>query len=383
MKDVTSMKLRLTKNLFLKSWALAECCAIPGTLQHTSCVLVTAGEDGTALQATDIKTGVSVSAQGVDVIEPGSALLPVRRVSELFAKAPSGGMTLEIKDGGAVLIAGKSRCRFSTYPAEDFPKLPKAGSGEPVFRMDSGEMLRALECGTLCASAKDEFPQYLSSLCLSLNGSGGIDFVSTDKRRVAIYGASAAVTGRLGGNGSVLLPLSGIMGLRKILGASKAGSEVSVSYDGTQAYFLSEGIEFSIRRVEASFPDYKRIIPESFLAAADFDRGELLDALARVDIVVKDYTRTALFSFGDPGGCVISGRAPEFGEAREEVGCSFSGEPIKCGYNAGFLQGGIKACAGASVRFSLSGAEGTAMISSAQADQFLYILAPVNVGNET
>ena len=292
-------------------------------------------------------------------------------------------MTLEIKDGGAVLIAGKSRCRFSTYPAEDFPKLPKAESGEPVFRMDSGEMLRALECGTLCASAKDEFPQYLSSLCLSLNGSGGIDFVSTDKRRVAIYRASAAVTGRLGGNGSVLLPLSGIMGLRKILGASNAGSEVSVLYDGTQAYFLSEGIEFSIRRVEASFTDYKRIIPESSRASAVFDRGELLGALERVDIIVKDYSHTASFAFGDPEECVISGRAPEFGEAREETACSFSGEPMKAGYNAGLLQRGVKACMGPSVRFSLSGTDGTAMISSVPEDQFSYILAPVIAGDET
>ena len=76
------MKLLINKKLFLQSWVLAErSTSSSSSMSILSSVLVKADRDKVTLQATDIRTSIICSASGVNVLEPGEAVFPVKIVS--------------------------------------------------------------------------------------------------------------------------------------------------------------------------------------------------------------------------------------------------------------------------------------------------------------
>ena len=76
------MKLEINQSAFLKYWTLAEKITGPktGSIPTLASVLVEADEKGVTLSATNLKTTIRVSAEGVTVIEPGRVILPAKLV---------------------------------------------------------------------------------------------------------------------------------------------------------------------------------------------------------------------------------------------------------------------------------------------------------------
>ena len=371
------MKVRLFKGEFLNSWGIAERCTAAGTgaLNIFSAVLMDAGSDEPILRSSDIKRSVIVKTQGLEVIEPGSAVLPVKRVSDLFSKIRGDEMTLEVKEGTATLTAGKSRYRFSTYPAEDFPALPSAANGTPLFTIQSGELVRALEYGSLCADLKQSYPEYLSAVYFDKQTI--LNTVSTDKRRVAIYQAEVDAGDA---EDSPLLQVAGIRDLQKFFGMSKTDFTVTISSDDSQVYFVGDKIEFSIRKTISKFPAYTKQMSRAFPVRAMIDRGELMAALECIGIVVREYSNMVKIAFNG-NECSLSGQAAEFGDAHEIVKCEYAGDPLTAYFNVRFMQEGIKACEGPNVTLAFDEDCHMMRIESSSSGKFIYILAPVDAGD--
>jgi DNA polymerase-3 subunit beta len=76
-------------------------------------------------------------------------------------------------------------------------------------------------------------------------------------------------------------------------------------------------VEFSIRRIESSFPNYGRILNPNTTTAMLLDRMELLSALDRVDVIVRSHTRMVVMHITPGGELKLTGRAPEFGTVEE------------------------------------------------------------------
>ena len=75
----------------------------------------------------------------------------------------------------------------------------------------------------------------------------------------------------------------------------------------------------------------------------------------------------------------LSGRAPEIGEANENVDASINGEPLKVAFNVGYLMAGIKAFHGGDVTLAFNGAEGQMMITRPGGVDFIYMLMPIKL----
>jgi DNA polymerase-3 subunit beta len=331
------------------------------------------------LQATDIRTSIICKAAGVTVIEPGEAVIPIKGVSELFKKAGSSDFTLQVDEGRAVMISGKSRYKFSTYPVGDFPKLPSSSESKFFCSLPVSKMIFVLERGTLCASSGDEYPQYLSSAYIEME-KGFMNVVSTDKRRLAlcrteVYEGSESEP--------VLIPMKGVKELLRILGMIDSNLQLNISSDDSQFFFATEGMEFSIRKVESKFPSYTKILPTSHTTRAEIDKTSLLSALERVDVVVRDYNRIVMLNIELSGECVFTGRAREFGEAVENVQCKVDGEPLFVAFNTRFFFDAVKALEeNAPACLLFNGKDGHMVVRSSDSDKFLCLLAPVELNSE-
>ena len=372
------MKISVNKETFVKNWNIAERNAVTsGSMNIFSTVHIRADMTEVELQATDIRTSVICKAGGVTVIEPGEAVLPIKGVSDLFKKAGSPEFIITVDGGQAVMVSGKSRYKFPTYPVGDFPKLPSSSGGRFFCCAHVSKLISAIERGTLCASSGDEYPQYLSCAFFEMEN-GMLNVVSTDKRRLA-FCRTEVIEGSE--SESMLLPMKGLKELIRILGVIDPNLEVQILADDAQVFFVTEGIEFAVRKVESKFPPYINKIPTSHETLVEMDRLSLLAALERVDVVVRDYNRVVLINLsGDE--CVLTGRAKEFGEAVENISCLIEGEPLFTGFNTRFFFDAVKILEEDTAKLLFNGRNGTMVVRSKNSDDFFSLVAPVDTSEE-
>lgn len=373
------MKLAVNKKQFLGSWSLAErSTSAGGTVSILSSILIKASAESVILQATDIKTSVICRAAGVTVLEPGEAVFPIKMVSDLFKKAPGEEFTLDVDGGKVVLKAGRSKYNFSTYPVSEFPALPSSDEAELFCSIPAGELAKVLDEGTLAASAGEEFPLYLSSANLQIISSR-LNIVSTDTRRLALS-AAPVLDGKEGE--SALLPMKGIKELQRILGSLTPETEVKVLFDGAQFYFKTETLEFTVRRVESKFPPYEKILPKHSTLDVLTDRGELISALERVDVIVRDFNRMVVLDMAPESPFVLRGKAPDFGQAKEEIEAETTGDKLRIAVNSKFFLEALKVLRDPQVKLSFNGQSGHMSVRRGDGDDFLCLIAPINLSEE-
>ena len=373
------MKLAVNKKQFLGSWSLAErSTSAGGTVSILSSILIKASAESVILQATDIKTSVICRAAGVTVLEPGEAVFPIKMVSDLFKKAPGEEFTLDVDGGKVVLKAGRSKYNFSTYPVSEFPALPSSDEADVFCSIPAGELAKVLDEGTLAASAGEEFPLYLSSANLQIISSR-LNIVSTDTRRLALS-AAPVLDGKEGE--SALLPMKGIKELQRILGSLTPETEVKVLFDGAQFYFKTETLEFTVRRVESKFPPYEKILPKHSTLEVLTDRGELISALERVDVIVRDFNRMVVLDMAPDGPFVLRGKAPDFGQAKEEIEAETTGDKLRIAVNSKFFLEALKVLRDPQVKLSFNGQSSHMSVRRGDGDDFLCLIAPINLSEE-
>jgi DNA polymerase-3 subunit beta len=334
---------------------------------------MTADEEKVLLSATDLKTSIRCVAGGVSVSQNGSAILPVRLLGELFKKIPTDRFSIEIKDEKGVLVAGRNKTRFSTWFSDEFPKLPQSDGAKYLCDVSAHEFLRVLIEGSIASSPTDDFPKYLGA-CLIQFKEGSLRVISTDSRRLSL--SRCLCDGKE--EADLLLPVGPLRELQRLL-SSIDDMSTRVLYDGSLVWFQMGGIEFSIRRVDSTFPNYEKILNPSRTTVMLANRGELLSALERIDIIVRSHNRLVVMHFSPGGQLRLTGKAPEFGTAQEEIDAIIDGEPLKAGFNVGFLQDGLKSVGSDDVKMNLNGEAGQMTLHRQDTDDFLYMLMPVRI----
>ena len=373
------MKIDIVRSEFLKAWQMAErCSSTRSTLSSVGGVFLTADEEKVLLSATDLKTSIRCVAGGVSVSENGSAILPVKLLGELFKKIPADRFTIEIRDEKGILVAGRNKTRFSTWFSDDFPKLPQSEGAKRLCDVPARELLRVLVEGSIASSPTDDFPKYLGACLIQLK-EGTLRVISTDSRRLSL--SRCLCEGE--NEADLLLPVGSLRELQRLLSSLDDGEVlVRILYDGSMTWFQMGGIEFSIRRVDSTFPNYEKILNPNKTTTMLTNRSELLSALERIDIVVRSHTRLVVMYFSpfSPSGQLkLTGKAPEVGTAMEELDAIIDGEPLRAGFNVAFLQDGLKSLGSDDIKMNLNGDAGQMTLHRQDTDDFLYMLMPVRI----
>ena len=377
------MRLQINKSEFLKSWQIAErSTSSKSTINALTGILIktrnSEDENTVLLQATDLKTSIKSISRGVLVEEEGEAVLPIRVVGDLFKKAPTNVFTVSIDEGKGTIIAGRNRYKFTTYPFKEFPTLPVSESAPFFCSITASELLRTISEGTVASTQGEEFPKYLGTAFFQLREKE-LRIIATDGRRLSL---SKSYPSEVGAEAEFLLPIQGMKELQRLLAALPGETPIRILNDNTLVFFQMGSIEFSVRRVEASFPNYEKIMSNQRTTVLDVDRTMLTEALERVDIIVRDYTRMVLFRLSPEGDLILQGKAPETGAVEEILEGKIEGELLTVGFNVGFLLEGLKALYGERVVLSFNGTEGQMSMLRPDEKNFLYMLMPIKLSKE-
>jgi DNA polymerase-3 subunit beta len=318
------MKIEVEKKEFLKCWNMVkECTNQKNSISIFGCVLLNAKKDSVELRASDIQNSIMCVGGGVTVDEPGEAVFQTKYLTDLFAKAPSETFSLEVGDNfTAVMRAGDSRYRFSTYPPTEFPQLPASSGGVPFCSVTVKELLSALRKGslTMSASGKDVYPAYLSAVCLELRDEG-FKIMSTDKRNIAACEAEAS---DLGDPARFMINNSGVVNLRKFLSSMHTDSTVQIFHDDSEVFFVTDPADLAVRKLSDKFPDVEPYLSTEKDVFVEIDKKALISALDRIEIVTSDHSGIVVMR-GEKDKLSLFGRGIFFGNVKEFVPAYFSG----------------------------------------------------------
>lgn len=368
------MKLEIQRADFLKAWQLAlKTAGTKTTKDSLNCIFIRASEDGiTTLEATDLKTSVKAKAQGVSIQEPGEAVIPVAVLGEMLKKIKADTITLEVSSGRGTLNADKSRSRFPIMPVEEFPKIPSSSDGEAVCEIMASDLAKLINEGSAAASQPADFPKYLGT-CLLRTSDGYLKAVSTDGKRLSLSKLICTVTK----NEDLLLPSPALKDLAKNL---TGDSTARILADGSTVWFILDDTEFSIRRIESSFPNYERILNSEVQTTMKTSCSTLSSALERIDLIAKTTPAHIMAMILTPGDELrITARAPELGTTSENLEAVIEGSTMTIGFNSGYFYDGLKALGEGDVLIEFSGEEGQTRMFRDKSEDFLYMLMPARL----
>ena len=322
---------------------------------------------GTTLRVTGTDLDVTVrTAAEVEVMEEGRAVIPGRLLSEAVRKMPAGAVTIGVSDTDIEIQGNGPRFTLRPLTVDDFPVQDDVVADG--VEVDGEELAEAISQVTIAASGDGARPILTGVLFESSDE--GLRMVATDSYRLA----KKELRG-VGLEGSALVPARGLRELPRSIGSTK----VTAQLRDREAVFTSDKGMLRLRLIDGNFPKYQSLLPESYPSQVVLEKDVLLEALGRVTLVAEDHIPVRLKLM--EGGVEVAVTRQDVGGETEHLPGVFEGsdEEVSIAFNPRYLQDGVTAIAGDSIRIRVIDAFKPSVIDSGAEDDFLYLLMPVRV----
>ncbi len=301
------------------------------TIPVLSNVLLTVDHQSLTVTGTDLDLMVQRRVPLAQT-EPFSITVEAAILDRIASKLPADAEAkIKLADGKLTVSAGRSRFQLPTLAADDFPIMQTVARDACEFSMQSIYLGGAigLVSHAICT---DETRYYLNGIFMHAPDGQDLRFVATDSHRLA-RGVLALPDGA-NDVPDTIIPRK----LTKLLSGLLDRHEGEVLVTVTQRLLRFEMGDTTVtgKVIDGQYPDYARIIPVANPHRLDIDRDALVAAIGRVVTVATDKTRVVKLAFSRDL-LVITVTSPEKGEAREEVPCSWSAQPMEIGFNSKYL----------------------------------------------
>ena len=378
------MKLRIDHALFAAAVADAA-RALPA--RPPTPVLAGLKLEAAAGQLTVAAFDYEVSAQATlpaDIAEAGSVVVPGRLLSDITRMAKGANpVELELTGTRLLLSSGSTRYTLHTLPLEEYPSLPKLGD---VSGTVAGLDLAHAVTQVAIAAGRDETLPVLTGIHLTV-ADGKLSFAATDRYRFAVRSidwTSQSDTPE----GQAAIPAKALLDSAKMLTDAE---QVELSLPADQGVFGMAGPARSItmRPLEGSLPDHKKLWPTEAQATALVSSDALTAAVKRVALVAQRGHAVELH-FGQSALTLTAGSNDE-AQARDQVDAAFdtvTGAPLTIAFNPAFLLDGLNAIGADTIKIAIVDRSKPALLSGADrngtdlgADALHYLLMPIRLSN--
>lgn len=280
--------------------------------------------------ASDLQTSMITDLQ-VESKEKGSIAVPARILLDTLKNLPEQPVTFSIDEStySIEIISDNGRYKLSGENATDFPKVPSVSND---FSADiSSEVLARAINNTIFATSNDELRPAMTGVYVNL-GESSSTFVATDGHRLVRYRRADVKSSN---GSSIIIPRKALNLLKATLPSEN--SDVSVSFNLSNAYFKFGNLKMICRLIDERFPDYDNVIPSQNNITMSIERSDLLGALKRISIYANKTTHQVRLKITG-SELQISAEDLDFSnEANERLSCDHEGEDIEIGFNAKFL----------------------------------------------
>src|SRR3989338_6013131 len=253
-----------------------------GTLPALSSILIIAGNDGIKMRATNLETGIDLKLNG-KCISDGVTAIPATVLQQIASSlTKEGDITLEHVGDIVSLTSGTGKSLIKTVPYDDFPSIPFPENPKNRIIIPGTLLKNLFTSVASCASNSTVRPE-LSSIYLSIEG-GVLTAVATDSFRLAEK--KVPLTNK-GTQGKFLIPAKNAIDIAQAL----PDDDIIISFDEHQCAFIATKGMFVSRLTNATYPDYRQIIPKESIVEATILRKDFENSLKRTTIFSDSFQK--------------------------------------------------------------------------------------------
>jgi DNA polymerase III subunit beta len=356
-------------------------------------LLAVDGPNALRLAATDLYLSL-LGRVTADVAKPGSVAVSAKDLFERVKMMPDGPVVIATQDNATTTLKASGTARRYTLrgmPGDDFPPLPQPAEGSPTLAIDVAVLAELIQ-KTHFSISTDETRAHLNSALFEWDGDT-VRMVTTDGHRLSKV--DVTVSGRQA-SATMLIPLKAIHELRRLCdemlsepsggersGEEKKKAELNITQSGSSAFFQGAGMTFSVKLVDAQFPPYAQVIPQTSEKVVRAPRIAFADALKAVSVAASERTGGVKLSLSK-GSMRITSESPESGDGFDEIPVEYAGPNMSIGFNAKYFLDVLAAITDDEVSIGLSGELDPAVLRPAGATtpsdrQFLAVIMPMRI----
>lgn len=339
------------------------------TLAALSSILIITGDDGIKLRATNLETGIDLKLPG-KVTEDGVVAIPAAILQQIASSlSQEGTITLEHMGDIVTITSNTGKSSVKTVPYNDFPSIPFPENPTDTVVVP-GVVLKNLFSAIASIASPSTVRPELASIYLSIEG-GVMTAVATDSFRLA---EKKVPLGNKGTQGKLLIPAKNALDIA----AALPDTDITISFDEHQCAFTSERGLLVSRLTNATYPDYRQIIPKESVSEAVVLRKDFENALRRT-MIFSDTFQKVRVSF-DPKKNTFSffARNADIGESSETLQARVSGTELELSFNHRYLSAVLPLTGAESISLSAAGIGRPLIIKGVGDNSLLYLVSPMN-----
>lgn len=334
-------------------------------------LLVTDGQE-LSLTGTDLEVELVGRVQLEEPAQAGSITVPARKLMDICKSLPDSALIeFDLSDSKLSLKAGRSSFSLSTLPATDFPNVVDVDETLTV-NVPQGDLRRLIDKAAF-SMAQQDVRYYLNGMLLEIDGDQ-LRTVATDGHRLATCVTSVQAVDQA--KQQLIVPRKGILELARLLAHGDENIEIIIG--GSHIRAQVGGYLFTTKRVDASFPEYSRVIPRNGNKFMMADRLALRQVFSRIAILSNEKYRGVRLML-ESGMLKVMANNPEQEYAEETIVVDYEGETLEIGFNVNYLLDVLSILDSEVVRFTLSDSNSSALIDSESEPGALYVVMPMRM----
>ena len=361
------MKIQIDKGALTS--ALAKVTGVierKNTLPILSNVYLYAGDGHLTIRATDLDIEVTTRVECA-VSEEGDCTLQSDLLTNIVKRYKSSDpVSIAATGDKATISQGRSKFDLSTLDASKFPRLAN-DEYESTFSIAADELSRLFGKSAFAMSS-DETRYHLNGVYFH-STDDGISAVSTDGHRLAKVWSSQQQ--KFPG---VIVPRKTVSEIRKIFDIGNVEVSVSsekVRFDAGDTVIIS-------KVVDATFPEYERIIPQACGNSFRVDAVDFSGAAASVSLVCDDKISKRVVM--DIQKYAIKMYVAGSNNAAEDfVDAVVNGDDVVIGFNSKYLAEALAQADGGDVDVFYKGQSDPIVMRPVEDESMLVVIMPVRV----
>lgn len=340
-------------------------------------ILIATDNGRIKLSATNLDIGLNYWIGG-KIEKEGSITIPSKEVTEFVSYLNAGKIEIDLNAQNIFSIKSeKFNSDFTTISANDFPTLPPLNTKSSIDIQAS--LLKNTVSQVVFSSATDDSRPVLTGvLCVFTKDS--LKLVATDGFRLSLKTIKLVNPLSLPDNQDSLTFLLPARTLSEVVKLSKTDDNIKIGLtpDEHQVVFVLEDMELVSGLIDGEYPDYTKIIPESFNTNIFVNKEEFAQAIRIASVFASKSANVVKFNIKN-NKLELSANASQLGKNKTELDAKIEGESLEIAFNYKFISDFLNNCQGQEVLIKLNESLSPGLFQDQTNPDFTHIIMPVRI----
>ncbi|MBR0431006.1 DNA polymerase III subunit beta [Candidatus Saccharibacteria bacterium] len=365
------MKIKVTQEKLSKALNNISRIAIGKvTLPILNNVLIRVNKKKVSLITTNLDMAM-IDFLPVSNSEEGVVTVPAKLLAEFISNLPKGEIVeISSSDTKVTISSGKYSSIINGALADDFPELPEINEKQAVtFKLSVEEFKNSLS-QVIIASSNDLTRPALTGVYFNTYNHV-LAIAATDGYRLAEKKLISKVESEV----NAIIPSSSLQEVLRSV--SDDVEEIEISFNDDLVRFRLGEIEIISKLIDASFPDYQRLIPKDCNITTVLNREELIRVTKLAALFARSVGGSIICETKKPDTFSVKSIANEFGENDSKIETTVD-QTGKVNLNSRFLLDALNALEEPEISFSFSDRIAPILLKNKKDQKYTHIIMPLN-----